>query len=112
MKKALSFLLALLTLCTAFYGCAENSDQPDDSTAAAAESDLPAETEAGETLREDYPDGVPDTLKYTGETFRVLYRDSNNYREDFVATEISGDMINDAVYTRNTTVMDRFGMTL
>ena len=114
MKKrgTVALLLALLTVVSV-AGCASGNVESETTPAATQpEAVVTTGPETTEPSRENYPDGIPDSLKFSGEKFRILYFDKNNYRDDFVAEGITGDLVPDAVYNRNMNVMERFGMEL
>ena len=109
-KKLTALTLALMFVFFA-AGCASTGNETD-ATTEPPEAVSTTEEETTEPTRENYPDGIPAGLKYEGEKFRVLYFDKSNYRDDFVAKEITGDLVTDAIYSRNMKVMDRFGTEL
>lgn len=109
-KRLIAALFALLIVFSA-AGCAATGTGSDETTAA-PEAVSTTVQETTEPSRENYPDGIPDSLRFEGETFRVLYYDKNNYRDDFVANGVTGDLVTDAVYNRNLNVMERFGTEL
>ena len=104
--RACAALLALV-LAGSLFSCgrAEEKEQPvfrpvneDGGTAE------PAETEDGEngrTLRDDVPE-----LDFGGAAFRAVTQDS--CVEDIYAEELSGEVLNDAIFNRNMTVQNRF----
>ncbi|MBO5126697.1 MAG: hypothetical protein J6D10_03925 [Clostridia bacterium] len=126
-KHALSILLALLMLASAFTGCAE-SDDPDTVTeeitgdVAFAEDgsaeivDAAEETPADAVKVEDRikPD-IPDGYSFDGHTFTIM---NNDYslavwsQIDIGAEEMTGEPINDAVFTRNTTVSETYNCSI
>lgn len=55
-------------------------------------------------------DSVPDDLKFDGETVTVLVRDSELPKLEFGASEIKGEILNDALYERNKKVEDQLGI--
>ena len=57
--------------------------------------------EYGRTYIED---GVPDDLDFDGVNVNILIRDENNYKRDFYAEDINGEVVNDAIYDRNRSV--------
>jgi len=109
--KRLCAAFGAILIAVSAVSCAAPGKDPEDTTASLTEAPV-TDGETTEPTRENYPDGIPSSLKFTGETFRVLYLDKNNYRDDFVVTEVTGDMVADAIYNRNLNVMDRFGTEL
>ena len=109
--KIAAALLALLMAFAVFAACAEKTGPAEESTTAAAvTNDVPA-TAAAET--KPVPD-LPDT-KWDRE-FRVLgtNKDASPTYPNFeiYAETITGDAINDAVYSRNETVKNKYGITV
>ena len=117
-KKALSLLLCLALLAGSLAGCSESGTaNTDETTSSAGGEAVPGETEAAEPepeneaeARAKVPDGLPDK-DMGGMEFRVL----NRSRSDFVAdlsfdVEMNGDVVNDAIYSRNAAVSERFNI--
>ncbi len=112
MKKALCILFALLLTVSGavLSGCAE---KPDRETTTAADTSggvstetEPAETEPAETeLKADLPD-----VKYTGKTIRILLMDRAQ-GDIYTEEDMTGNSLHDAVFSRNTAVTDRYGVT-
>ena len=122
MKKTVSLFLALLLLTLSAAGCSEKTSEGDPGTGAgnaqtggeaapAAGEDEP-ETAAGE---ERVDPGLPADLDFGGHVFTIM---NNDYsipvwsQIDIGAEEMTGEAINDAVYTRNASVADRYNCTV
>jgi ABC-type glycerol-3-phosphate transport system substrate-binding protein len=115
-KKILSLLLAAALLAGAFVGCSDKGSNSTDETTTAVESPENAGAE-NEPVEEDeadarakVPDGLPEK-DMGGEEFRVLTR----ARSDFVSDlsfdeEMNGDVVNDAIISRNNAVSERFNI--
>ncbi|MBE6711476.1 MAG: hypothetical protein E7579_10205 [Ruminococcaceae bacterium] len=126
-KHALSILLALLMLASAFAGCSESGD-PDtvteelageisfaeDGSAVIVDDDeeTPADTvKVEDRIKPDIPDGY----SFDGHTFTIM---NNDYslavwsQIDIGAEEMTGEPINDAVFTRNTTVSETYNCSI
>ncbi len=102
MKNCLTLILAMLLLAS----CAANteSDTPEstEETAALQETEAtPAETE--------YAPNLPE-VTFNGEDFRVLYRIGTHAYNgtDIFASELNGEVINDAVYNRNIDLEEQY----
>ena len=103
----------------AFTGCSEETPAVTDTSAEAQTSDTavtettaPETTEEQTTLRSQVKDNVPDDLKFSGETVRVLHRDSDTIEQyDVTGTENSGDYVPDSVWMRNMNIEDRLNIT-
>lgn len=85
-----------------------------DSTTAAASGEAagdPAQTEAPTVDANGFHlDDLPDTLNYNGETFTFLTWEDVEHEEFFVESQ-TGDVVNDAMYTRNQIVEERLNIT-
>ncbi|MDD4772978.1 MAG: hypothetical protein PHZ09_05165 [Eubacteriales bacterium] len=78
---------------------------------------LPAGTESAEIadelsdkeLRKAIPDNLPEK-DYDNRKFRIITRDgcSNTHIDDIYIIEMTGDVINDAIFTRNQLTEERF----
>ena len=107
-KRVLSLMLAvLLALLTA---CAESAADPE--TPAAETTGSAAEAQEAETEPETdsfVPDGLEDK-DYEGRVYTVLYRDEDEHLREITAEELTGDVINDAVYERNDYLMGTYNI--
>ncbi len=103
-----SWLLAALTIVSAFVGCAPASESPSDSsgsrlTESIAETDVETVDPIEEALAV-----IRETVDFGGEDFGIMYvNDVNGYYEEVEAVEkvdssSSSAVINDAVFSRNT----------
>nr|MBQ4318832.1 hypothetical protein [Clostridia bacterium] len=99
---ALMLSSALLTACSG-EGGSDNETNSGDTTA--------AETTAAETTtgRESLNDNVPE-LDFEGKTLTVLSRSENPYIGEIYAEDLNGEVVNDAVWTRNDTVEQRLNI--
>ncbi len=102
--KAVSLLLALLTFSTVLFACAE-PDQPSsgETKAPGNETADPSDTRVTSDLEEKDLDGY---------VFTVLtwYATAwpNRMNKDLVAEDTTGEPINDAVYTRNARLLEKY----
>ncbi len=109
MKKILSALLALLTVGSLLVGCSGGDTTSTDNTSAADTTTAEAEvtTEAKETLDLEVKD-------WEGKQFRVIGRthDVNTQFQNFEidAESVTGDLINDAVYERNSKISETYNV--
>ena len=112
--RSLALVMCACMLLTAI-ACGKADTTPTETTGAAdatvasttvtdAVSTEPAETQDPATV-----DELPEK-NYNNETFSVMYRTEWAY--EFIANEINGELINDAVYKRNADVEERFGVKL
>ncbi|MBR7185388.1 MAG: extracellular solute-binding protein [Clostridia bacterium] len=112
----LAALLALLMLLPTLAACGDKTPgntpvNTPNTTATPTVSDTtaPVETEPAET---EYPAPQIEAVDYTGKELRILVNEPRaefNY-DEAVYTENSGDVINDAIFKRNTQIMDKYGL--
>ena len=97
MKKILVLFLALVMLLGVLAACGPQEETPTDTN---------KQTEYDETAP------LPRTT-YNGKTYTVLYRSNQLYEEEWVSDNSKrGDVINDAIASRNQAVIDRYGIKL
>jgi hypothetical protein len=104
--KIISLLLCAALLCGALISCGETSDG---GNAADTSAETAAETEATGTLRENYPDTIPEGLDFGGATVTIHGR-GNEHPIRELSAEQTGDIIDDAIYYRNLAVEDRLNV--
>lgn len=109
-KKILVCLLALLMIAPSFASCAQSNVSTDETTNSSSSQPQAeaAETEAeeAEITLESAAKGYADR-NYEGYEYRIADRGSGDWKTfDVYAEEITGEVINDAVYNRNTTIED------
>ena len=110
MKRNLAALLALTMLLPGLAGCAA-VEKEDETPAAGTPS---PENEIEETLPEEtegFSDGLEDT-DFGGRVYTVLYRDEAEHLREITAEELTGDVINDAIFNRTAEIQQRFNMVL
>jgi len=97
MKKILVLFLALIMALGVLAACGPKPSGPSDPS--------------GE---QQYDEEAPlPRADYKGKTYTVLYRQGQRYEEEWVSDESrKGDVINDAIASRNQAVIDRYGVTL
>ena len=106
-----ALILVLLFLAALLLGACgeENAPAAAETTAADASADTAsAVTAAAETNRSEIKDGLPE-LDFDGQEIRILFRGGMNEGEWFVESE-TGDVVGDAVYRRNSDVMERLNV--
>ncbi len=106
MKKTAAFLLALLMLAASMTACGES----DDSNAPAVTTASQAVTEAPETESDVMPLGLDPELNYGGYEVKIL-TPSADEKDSFV-TEQNGDLVADALYSRDRTVEELLSVKL
>ncbi len=104
---------ALMVLCV-FAACAKGSEGNEGETTNVAGGDVTTvdETKDPTVDKNGYIlDTIPDSLDYGGKIVTILtWADVEH--EEFVATEQTGEAVNDAIYLRNFAVEDRLGIDL
>ena len=100
MIKAISFMLALMMFLPMLISCGKTEDDGG---------------ESGGTKKSDFLDDIGETDEFEGKTFHILAREDNmygNFAHEVVADEDEVELVNQAVYERNTAIEERFGVTL
>ena len=117
-KRIILTLLVLSMLLPTFASCSEKSDNADTDTETTTASDTINETASAETVPESetettYFDNVLPEADYSGKTFTILHRPSASAHDtmpDFSHEEITGEPVDDAVFTQVTSVEDKYGV--
>lgn len=114
MTRILAATLAAMMMLPMLAACAGDGDTTTDTTAAPAASHettaAPAETEPPTHDENGYLlDSLPADLDFEGEKVGVLYWGDCEMQE-FEAKEITGEIVNDAIYKRNEMVQDRLNV--
>ena len=104
-KRLLSILL-LCAIVTSTLACGDAADESSGETTETSGGDT---TSAELTGRDAVSDDLPEK-DFGGATFTILNRTGFEY--EFTADEETGDLMNDAVYKRNTAVEERFNIEL
>ena len=112
MKKFLALFLALLMCAPSFVSCAETEESAaEDGTpsvsADPAEEAVPEETEI---TRENMPDTLPDDLDFGGATVTIHSRGDDESIYEVAVEEMTGEVVNDAIYERNEMVGERLNV--
>jgi len=98
-----SCLLAALLMVLPLASCGE------DASAETQSADTAADTAAVETEPADPLEHLP-TPDYEGYDFRLNLRNDDKWVADQIAEEMNGEVVNDAVYKRNSETMDRYNI--
>ncbi len=108
-KRVSTLLLAALMLLPAATACGKDDADvgTDTTTAAPAVADTTAAPETESPYDENgyLKDSLPDDLEFGDYTFHIL--GWKTAQKDFFADEVTGDMVSDALYERNSVVEDR-----
>ncbi len=107
-RSGLLLLLCALTVSVPLASCGEAASVPPaaDTTAAAA-----AETTAETTAETEVTDRVPE-LDFDGKEFRIASSQNTFYNGQANREELDGDVLNDAMYTRNREAESRFNVVI
>jgi hypothetical protein len=109
--RAMSAVLAMMTVIL-FCACSNNPGTDGETTAGAIVEETTAAAETENVDANGYlKDNLPADLKFSGEEFTTLYW-SDREHEEFFVEGMTGEIVNDALYTRNQQVEDRLGITL
>ncbi|MBQ4573616.1 MAG: hypothetical protein IJA85_00285 [Clostridia bacterium] len=111
-NRIAALMLAVLMILMTVVSCSEPVEDEGSAVTTAAAA---AESEAVETelTRANYPDTLDPTLKFDGDSYRVLCR-SDDYFEggEIVVEKQTGDVVNDAIYEKNMSVAERLGVSI
>ena len=107
-RKLLALLLAAVLASSGLVGCgsAEPEAETNGGTGDAAVETTPQDTE---TTRDQISDNLPDK-DFGGRNFHLLTR--QNYFHKFMPEDMTGEAVNDALYARNTEIMERYNITM
>lgn len=116
-KRLLCLLLAALMTASALVSCSSGTENAGDEAELTAQT--PSADEAAPAEAEDAPaenvdvngylkDDLPE-LDFGGQTVSVLYW-SDVENAEFDVEELTGEIVNDAIFQRNTDVEDRLGV--
>ena len=120
-KRLFAILLAALLVLPAFAACGKSDEEPsvssqDTTTAATTTAAVGEDTTADqtETTTEGYAvkDNLPEDLKFDGEVISIISRGRSWCKDEVSVEDLTGDVINDAIYNRNAAVEDRLGVTI
>lgn len=117
MKNVISLLLCamiILTLVVSLGSCSKGDGEDNGTTTSPAYVDAPADTAPdGDNVDQPTTAGANESddlgdVRFNGYTYDILSRELTAYEVE--SSEISGDLVGDAVHTRNVTIEDRFGV--
>ena len=109
-NRIAAVLLASLLTAPLFASCGSEGGDLPASTSPVQAQEAPAEAaEETEPETTEIPDGLPET-DFGGRKFNLAVRSSRIY--DFFTEEQNGEAQNDALFSRNRTVEERFNVTL
>ena len=108
----LTSLFLLLVMLASAVACAETGSV-DDTTASAqteANADAPVITEAETTAIN--AENILGLRDYTGEVLTFFSRTDSAWGSDLMAEDLTGVVLNDAIYKRNSTISEKYGITI
>ncbi len=109
MKKQIALWLVIAMLAASVTACGNTTAETTADTAAATEA-------VTETEEQDARLAISDNLPasdFEGYDFRVITRDRDDFINDVgVELELTGDVVDDAIFNRNKTVEERFNVKL
>lgn len=116
LKKVLAIMLASLMLVSVMVSCGTSGNvetttqAPSGGDPVASDTTTAApETESPYDVNGYLKDDLDPSLNYNGEKFTILYWQDVE-RVEFEVEELTGGLIDDALYNRNATVEDRMGI--
>ncbi len=111
-KQILSLLLAALLTCgSCLIGCSDSTAEASDTPTVSANTEeavTPEETEP----EDPWLDDLPDTMDLDGRTMRIMVRTEDFASNEIAVDEMTGEVINDAVFTRNSNVCERLNVSI
>ncbi len=102
--RVLSVVLALLMVVCAFASCGASDDNPSEES----KTQAPAASGQEETVTESLYDAI-EKEKYNRE---FVMQVQDNRKGEFLAEDYTGDILENAIYERNSVVEDDFGITI
>lgn len=106
MKKTVTMLL-LLSMLLSLASCS-GSEKETETTGADKTTDMSAQMESETEPETADPLAGLDVVDMEGYTFRQLIRNNDRWVADMIAEEQTGEVVNDAVFRRNTEVEERY----
>ena len=111
LHRGAAALLASLLLTAALAACGDSGNTPTTADTAAAGTDTAPVTETADAAPAYEPDDLPEDLDFGGTVAHIFgWEGSGN--DEFYVEEENGDIVNDAIFSRNRTVEERLNLTL
>lgn len=107
---ALTLAIAMLALTAISCGAGKTEESAATTTAVADVTTEATTEQTTETTKDPNTSDLPEDLNYTGEVINIISRDSDWVRDEIWVEQINGDVVNDAVYQRNSAVEERLGL--
>ena len=113
MKRFLIFLLIVAMVLPVAVACGKTDDTSVDQTTA-TEQTTTAATEATTTVAQtneyEIGDAMPENLNFDGKEITILSRGRDWCKDEISVNEITGELVNDAVFNRNAAVETRLNV--
>ena len=97
LHRTLCLLLSLLMLAPTLASCGGTETETTTDTSTSGETAVETETET----EDPWLDDLPEDMDLGGRTINILSRVEGEEMNEFVVEEMTGDVINDAIFTRN-----------
>ena len=113
MKRTLAMILTTLMLSTTLIACSDDAGTTTDTTATPSIADTTVPSETADPTRDENGyllDSLPAGLNFEGAEIGIL--NWNSEQPEFEIEEITGDIVNDAIFTRNEQVQKRLNVKL
>ena len=112
-NRALAFALIIAMLLPAFASCSESTNNAETKGSSDSTTTTQTETTGVETTEEETEKILPDLpdVTYEGADFNIYCSSNAEYgtvKDDFTAEEYTGEPINDARYTRNLAIEQKY----
>ena len=105
-KTALILSIFILSCCLASCGNEQTAAVNNPAENINTVTDVP-ETEEETTV---ITDNIPEGTRFDGQTFTILCREDFDWANEIITDEMNGEIVNDAIYERERTVEERFGV--
>jgi hypothetical protein len=110
MKKLLCLSLVFAMLFASLAGCSDNAS-PSNDTAAPDTTAAPADDTAAEDGATAFIEPeIPSDADFGGEKFNIIYPEWSLYEKYLTTDELTGDVMNDALFNRTYAVEDRLNV--
>lgn len=106
--RAACFMLVFIIAAGSAVSCADTAEGNSPAETAAVTTVSPEEEMTDIEKRQLVSDGIPEGLNFEGEEFVMLVQTMHLY--DAWVAEMTGDIVEDAIYERNADVMERFNV--
>ncbi len=109
-RQKIAVFLVFLIILTTFAACSDSQDETGETTPGAGTETIAETTEDLYDADGFLKDSLPTDLSYNNEDFVILC--DNGQQKQVHVDEQNGDLVNDAVWSRERTVRDRLGVNI